>query len=82
MMSVILSYLERTACFEDSVEGILNWWLAEEELQQIQERRQNIKRAVELLLAKGALTVRLSANGQILYGLPHFPQPDAHHSGN
>jgi hypothetical protein len=65
---MILSYLERTANAEDTIDGIINWWLVAEE---IRFRHELVHQALELLLRRNQI-VRRQVDERVTYRLKRF----------
>ena len=60
----ILAYLADHPQAQDTVEGIVEWWLLE---QRIKRGTRHVKSAVEQLVAAGFITAREGAAGQVYY---------------
>jgi hypothetical protein len=61
---LILSYLVRNPNAEDTVDGILQWWLVQEE---IRFRMQEIEAALASLGARGFVTPRMGEDSRVRY---------------
>jgi len=76
--SEILDYLLRQPDAQDSIEGILRWWVLEE---CIRKWTPKISDAVAQLVAQGFLEERLTAGGTVLYravrAAPKLSQPNS-----
>jgi predicted transcriptional regulator len=62
----ILSYLLTHTAAEDTVEGIVEWWLLEEK---IKRRTKEVQRALDELAAEGLIVARESKDSRIHYRL-------------
>ena len=62
--STILNYLRQNPEAQDTFEGIVNWWLPD---QQHQQSRATIKEALDRLLAAGLIREHKGTDGQISY---------------
>jgi hypothetical protein len=62
----ILDYLRANPDSQDTPKGIAEWWLLK---QRIQESASEVEAAVASLVAKGKLSARSGADGQIHYRL-------------
>lgn len=62
--SRILNYLRQNPEAQDTFEGIVNWWLPD---QQHQQSRARIKEALERLLRAGLISEHKGTDGQISY---------------
>lgn len=62
----ILSYLLGNTTAEDSIEGIVEWWLLEEE---IKHRKKEVQRAIDELVAQHLVSARASKDSIIRYRL-------------
>ena len=64
--SDILAYLVEHPQAQDTLEGILMWWLMEQRIKQLTSE---VKSALEELVAEGLVLEHQSAVGQIRYGI-------------
>ena len=62
----ILDYLKHNPSAEDTLEGIAQWWLLE---QQIRIERARVKAALKRLVERSLLLVRPGVDGRIRYRL-------------
>jgi len=62
----ILGYLKANPTAQDTLRGIIEWWLLK---QRIREAKSYIEKALASLVAKGKLTSRTGADGQVRYRL-------------
>ena len=62
----ILDYLEQHPAARDTVEGVTAWWLMEPHLERSVVE---VKAALDRLVDRGRLRVRLGADGRALYGV-------------
>lgn len=62
----ILDYLKHNPSAEDTLEGIAQWWLLE---QQIRIERARVKAALKRLVDRKLLSVRRGVDGRIRYRL-------------
>ena len=62
----ILGYLLRNPAGEDSIEGIVEWWLLE---QRTMEANQNVRQALAALRERGFVEARNVTGGRTVYGL-------------
>ncbi len=60
----IEGYLRRGERLADTVEGITEWWLTR---QRLQEEKQKVRRALDFLCQKGLIEKRTLPDGQTLY---------------
>ena len=60
----ILEYLKAHPAAQDTVRGILDWWLLK---QRIEESMAHVEAAVASLIAKGKLTAHTGPDGQVHY---------------
>jgi len=71
----VLRYLDANPNAADTAEGIHEWWLNRE---LASARKEQVRRALERLVAQGTLERRLLTGGQVLYASPsgrHQPNP-------
>lgn len=61
---LILSYLSRNPTAEDTVEGILQWWLVHEE---VRFRMQEIEAALAELTREGLVVQSIGEDSRVLY---------------
>lgn len=62
----ILSYLLKHTKAEDSIEGIVSWWLLE---QSIKRRTQEVQKILDELVREGLILARESKDSRISYRL-------------
>lgn len=62
----ILSYLLRHTAAEDTVEGIVEWWLLEEK---IKHRTKEVQRALDAMVVEKLIVARESKDSRIHYRL-------------
>jgi len=60
----ILRYLVKNPESRDTMEGIMKWWLLEQE---IQHQRQLVERAIRVLVEKGYLIRKQESDSQVHY---------------
>ena len=63
--SNVLAYLAEHPQAQDTVDGIMQWWLSE----QIKWSKAEIQAAIDELIADGLLLEHGAADGQVRYGL-------------
>jgi DNA-binding PadR family transcriptional regulator len=69
----ILEYLDRHPQAQDTLEGIAEWWLME---QRIQNEMNAVKRALRALLAQDLITERRAAGDRCYYRLNDSKQAE------
>ncbi|MGH9764634.1 MAG: hypothetical protein ACREAC_27680 [Blastocatellia bacterium] len=69
----ILSYLERNPSAEDTIEGIVQWWLLE---QKIQQETAKVKEALADLVTRGLVVERHSGDNRVHYGMNRLKHND------
>lgn len=74
LTSEILSYLLRNPAAEDTLEGIVEWWLVEERLFQATHQ---VRGALATLHEQGFVSSRTLADGRVLYRLDPERESDA-----
>jgi hypothetical protein len=62
----ILAYLFANPDAQDTLEGIVEWWLLH---QQIQQQTRNVKQALAELTARGLVTAQTGADSRVRYGI-------------
>jgi len=62
----ILSYLLAHSKAEDTIEGIVDWWLLEE---RIRRRTIEVQKVLDKLVAEDLLLVRRSQDSKVRYGI-------------
>jgi DNA-binding IscR family transcriptional regulator len=62
----ILSYLHANPDAQDTLEGIVEWWLLH---QNIQRQIQNVQQTLAELTERGLITVRTGADSRARYGI-------------
>jgi hypothetical protein len=67
-----LAYLARHPQAQDTLEGIVQWWLLE---QRLYRTTSEVRTALEALVAKGQIVARQGRDGRIYYraGFPGIP---------
>lgn len=63
----IVDYLSRHPAAEDTLEGVIEWWLLE---QRIQQTVLDVKAALDKLVAKNMVREIRRADGRVSYSLP------------
>ena len=61
---VILSYLLAHSEAEDTIEGIIDWWLLEET---VKHRKKEVQAALDELVSQSLITTRKSEDSRIRY---------------
>ena len=61
---VILSYLLAHSEAEDTIEGIIDWWLLEEP---VKHRKKEVQAALDELVSQSLITTRTSEDSRIRY---------------
>ncbi|MBW0001697.1 MAG: hypothetical protein JO015_21585 [Verrucomicrobia bacterium] len=69
----VLAYIVRHPQAQDTVEGIAEWWLLE---QQIHRAVSEVETALSQLMAKGFLIARRGGDGRTYYGLNRAKERD------
>lgn len=64
MAQVILSYLLAHSEAEDTIEGIIDWWLLEET---VKHRKKEVQAALDELVSQSLITTRKSEDSRIRY---------------
>lgn len=64
----ILAYLFENPKSQDTIEGILEWWLLD---QKIMYRKKEVEEAISELIAKGLITKHKGRNSLIHYQINH-----------
>ena len=64
MAQVILSYLLAHSEAEDTIEGIIDWWLLEET---VKHRKKEVQAALDELVSQSLITTRTSEDSRIRY---------------
>ena len=62
----ILSYLYANPDAQDTLEGIVEWWLFDQKITQQTER---VKNALAQLAARGLIVTRMGTDSQVHYGI-------------
>jgi hypothetical protein len=65
---LVLSYLSRNPTAEDTVEGILQWWLVSEE---VHFRMQEIETALAELIRRGVVIQSVGEDSRVRYRINH-----------
>lgn len=60
----IAKYLAETGTMADTADGIAQWWLTQ---QRVQEGRKKVEEALDYLVAQGLVTRRVLPDGKVLY---------------
>ncbi len=66
LSELIVSYLGKRPEAQDTLEGIANWWLT---FERIDLSTNAVAQALEGLVRQGIVTLRISGDGTVLYGL-------------
>ena len=81
----ILAYLNANPQAQDTLEGIVEWWLLDQEIRQ---QTENVKQALADLAARGLIVVRMGTDSRVHYSierskkteidslLKHWPRSD------
>jgi hypothetical protein len=64
LMDMIQRYLAQHPNASDSLEGICDWWIPR---QKLLEAREDVRKALELLVQAGSVATETTADGQVLY---------------
>ena len=62
----ILAYLHANPDAQDTLEGIVEWWLLD---QNIRRQTERVKQALADLTARGLITARMGTDSQVHYGI-------------
>ena len=62
----ILSYLHTNPDAQDTLEGIVEWWLLDQKIRQQTER---VKKALAQLTERGLITARMGTDARVHYGI-------------
>jgi hypothetical protein len=60
----ILAYLHANPDAQDTLEGIVEWWLLN---QKLKRQTENVKHALAELIERGVITARIGADSQVHY---------------
>ena len=63
---LILAYLHANPEAQDTVEGIVEWWLLE---QKIRRQTESVQQALDELTAQGLITARLGQDSRVHYSI-------------
>lgn len=69
----ILAYLHANPDAQDTVEGIVEWWLLDQKIRQQTER---VKQALTELTARGFVVAKTSTDSRVLYGIDRSRQEE------
>jgi hypothetical protein len=69
----ILAYLHANPEAQDTLEGIVEWWLLD---QKIRQQTETVKKALADLAARGLIVARTGKDSRVVYGIDRSRQEE------